>query len=144
MFLFSLLPYFLPLLSFSSSSSSSRSYSFFLFLTLVLLAPPLFLLLLLLLLRLLLLLLLLLLLFLLLLLLLLLLPPSSSSSSSSSFSVLSTNARSLIPKRNELSAYVATEKPDVVAITETWANSTHLVSELSLPGYEIFQKKRTN
>ncbi len=27
-----------------------------------------------------------------------------------------------------------------MAITETWANSKHLVSELSLPGYEIFQK----
>ncbi len=31
-----------------------------------------------------------------------------------------------------------------MAITETWANSTHLVSELSLPGYKIFQKNRTN
>ncbi len=49
-----------------------------------------------------------------------------------------------MPKRDELSVYVATEKPDVVAITETWASSTHLVSELSLPGYEIFQKNRTN
>ncbi len=48
------------------------------------------------------------------------------------------------PKKNELNAYVATEKPDVVAITETWTNSTHLVSELLLPGYEIFQKNRTN
>ncbi len=36
------------------------------------------------------------------------------------------------------------KKTDVVAITETWANSTHLVFELSLPGYEIFQKNRTN
>ncbi len=54
--------------------------------------------------------------------------------------VLYTNARSLITKRNKLGAYVATEKPDVAAITETWANSTHLVSELSLQGYEIFQK----
>ncbi len=27
---------------------------------------------------------------------------------------------------------------------ETWHNSTHLVSELSLSEYEIFQKKRTN
>ncbi len=86
---------------------------------------------------------------------------SSSSSSSSSFSsssspaarndknkshisVLYINARSLIFKRKELSAYVATEEPDVVPITETWTNSTHLVFELSLPGYEIFQKNRTN
>ncbi len=62
----------------------------------------------------------------------------------SHISVLYTNACSLIPKRNELSAYVATEKPDVVAIIETWANSTHLVSELSLPRYEIFPKNKTN
>ncbi len=62
----------------------------------------------------------------------------------SHISVPYANARNLIPKRNELSSYVATEKPDVVAITETWANSTHLVSERSLPGYEIFQKNRTN
>ncbi len=59
-------------------------------------------------------------------------------------SFLYTNARSLIPKRNEFSAYAATEKQDVVAIIETWGNSTHLVSELSLPGYEIFQKNRAN
>ncbi len=31
-----------------------------------------------------------------------------------------------------------------MAITETSANSIHLVSELSLPGYAIFQKNRTN
>ncbi len=29
-------------------------------------------------------------------------------------------------------------------ITESWANSTHLVSELSLLGYETFKKNRTN
>ncbi len=36
------------------------------------------------------------------------------------------------------------KKLDVMAITKTWVNSTHLVSELSLPGYESFQKNRTN
>ncbi len=30
----------------------------------------------------------------------------------------------------------------MVAITETWANSTHLVSELSFSGYESFHKNR--
>ncbi len=38
-------------------------------------------------------------------------------------SFLYTNARSLMPKRDELLAYIATEEPDVIAITETWANS---------------------
>ncbi len=36
------------------------------------------------------------------------------------------------------------EKPDVMAITEAWAKSNHLVSELLLPGYEIFQINRMN
>ncbi len=53
-----------------------------------------------------------------------------------------TNARSLLPKKDEIRAYIATEKPDVVAITETWANSAHLESELSFPGYESFHKYR--
>ncbi len=34
-------------------------------------------------------------------------------------SVLYPNARSLIPKRDELLAYIATEEPDVKAIAET-------------------------
>ncbi len=59
-------------------------------------------------------------------------------------SVLYTSVHSLILKRNELSVYVATEKPDVVAITETWSNSADLVSQLSVPGYKIFQKNKTN
>ncbi len=43
-------------------------------------------------------------------------------------SVLYTNARSLIPKRDELLAFIATEEPDVIAITEAWANSSHLMT----------------
>ncbi len=57
-------------------------------------------------------------------------------------SVLYTNARSLIPKRDELIAYIDVEKPDVVAITETWATSDHLMTEFSVPRYVIFYKNR--
>ncbi len=57
-------------------------------------------------------------------------------------SVLYTNARSLIPKRDELLAYIDVEKPDVIAITETWATSDHLMIKFSIPGYESFQKNR--
>ncbi len=46
-------------------------------------------------------------------------------------SILYTNARSVLPKNDEIRAYIATEKPDVVAITETWANSAHLESEVT-------------
>ncbi len=57
-------------------------------------------------------------------------------------SVLNTNARSRIPKRDELLAYIDVEKPDVVAIAETWATSDHLMSEFSIPRYESFYKNR--
>ncbi len=57
-------------------------------------------------------------------------------------SVLYTNVRSLIPKRDELLAYIATEEPDVIGSTETWVNSSHLMSELSIAGYESFHKNR--
>ncbi len=48
----------------------------------------------------------------------------------------------MIPERDELLAYIATEEPDVIAITETWVNSSHLMSELSFAGYESFHKNR--
>ncbi len=56
--------------------------------------------------------------------------------------VLYTNAHSFIPKRDELLAYIDVERPDVVAITETWATSDHLMTEFSIPGYESFHKNR--
>jgi ribonuclease P/MRP protein subunit RPP40 len=59
-------------------------------------------------------------------------------------SVLYTNARSLIPKRDELRAQIATETPDVVSITETWASDSHIMSEFTIPGYDNFQKNRSN
>ncbi len=45
-------------------------------------------------------------------------------------SVLYTNARSLIPKRDELLAYVATEELDIIVITKAWRNLSHPMSEL--------------
>ncbi len=48
----------------------------------------------------------------------------------------------MIHKRDELFAYIATEEPDVIAITEAWVNSSHLMSELSVAGYESFYKNR--
>ncbi len=38
-------------------------------------------------------------------------------------SVYYTNARSLMPKRDELLAYIDVEKPVMITITETWATS---------------------
>ncbi len=36
------------------------------------------------------------------------------------------------------------EKPDIIAITETWATADHLMSEYSVPGYKSFIKNRLN
>ncbi len=54
------------------------------------------------------------------------------------------NARSLIPKRDEFLTKIATEKPDAIAITESWANSSHLMAEFAIAGYESYQKNRTH
>ena len=66
----------------------------------------------------------------------------SNGTRSHNISVLYMNARSLMPKRDELIAHIAVEKPDVIAITETWASSSHLMTEFSIPGYESFHKNR--
>ncbi len=47
-----------------------------------------------------------------------------------------------MPKRDELLEYIATEEPDAIAITETWANFSHLMTEFSIAGYESFHKNR--
>ncbi len=57
-------------------------------------------------------------------------------------SVLYNNARNIIPKGDELLAYFATEEPGVIAITETWANYSHLMTEFSIEGYESFLNNR--
>ncbi len=59
-------------------------------------------------------------------------------------SVLYTNARSLLPKRDELLAHIAVEKPDIITITETWAAADHLMTEYSDPANDSFFKNRLN
>ncbi len=66
---------------------------------------------------------------------------SQSVENHSHISVLYMNARSLLPKRDEILAYVAMKKPDVIAITETWIRPDYLMSEFSITGYESFHKK---
>ncbi len=57
-------------------------------------------------------------------------------------SALYTNARCIIAKFHEILAYIATKEPDVIAITETWANFSHLMTEFSVSGYESFHKNK--
>ena len=48
-----------------------------------------------------------------------------------------TNAQSVLNKLNELSAYVADSKPDIILITETWCNGTINDADLTIPGYQL-------
>ena len=52
------------------------------------------------------------------------------------------NARSLLNKFDEFQSWIAAVKPDIVGITETWANKNIRDSELSLTGYDLFRKDR--
>ena len=52
------------------------------------------------------------------------------------------NARSIINKKDELETVVFEKNPDVIMITETWANEKHSNGELSLKGYDCHRKDR--
>ncbi len=67
-----------------------------------------------------------------------------SAGNQSHISVLYMDSRSLIPKRDEFLAQIATKKPDSIAITESWDNTSHLMAEFAIAGYESYQKNRTH
>jgi len=52
------------------------------------------------------------------------------------------NARSLINKFHEFEAWITAIDPDIVGVTETWANSSIFDSELMIKGYDVFRKDR--
>jgi exonuclease III len=52
------------------------------------------------------------------------------------------NAQSIINKRNEFEVLVDEYKPDIIGISETWANDQILEAELRLDGYYIFRRDR--
>ncbi|HLX54540.1 MAG TPA: hypothetical protein VKR58_11395, partial [Aquella sp.] len=52
------------------------------------------------------------------------------------------NARSIINKREDLELYVLDESPDIIGITESWANDKIEDSELNLEGYTLLRKDR--
>ena len=71
-------------------------------------------------------------------------PPSvnSTHSSDSKLSFLFFNARSILPKLEELSASCSIYLPDVICVVETWLSSDILDSEISLPGFSLFRRDR--
>ena len=70
--------------------------------------------------------------------------PRRAKKTQPQLSVLYTNARSLTSKRDELNAHASLEKPDIIAVTETWAGDGHLMSEYSIQGYSLFHKNRVH
>ena len=54
---------------------------------------------------------------------------------------LSTNARSLGNKINELEVIMASENIDVVAVTETWFNGSN-DWDITIPGFSLYRKDR--
>ena len=67
---------------------------------------------------------------------------SSATSTKSDISCIYLNARSIVPKRFDLSAYVLTGDFDVVAVTEIFLDDSIHDSHIVPPGYVVFRKDR--
>ena len=74
-------------------------------------------------------------------------PPKSHPNSNSdhcsclnagTLSILYFNARSLIPKFDELCLLVETHQPDIVCIVETWLDHNISDNEIHLPGFQLY------
>ena len=61
--------------------------------------------------------------------------------SSRTFRVLYNNAGSLLNKLDELSSSVFEQKPDFIAICETWSNEDLSDCFFDIPGFEIVSRK---
>lgn len=66
----------------------------------------------------------------------------NSSSQKSQLSIIYFNARSLLPKINELQALCLTLDPDVVCITESWLAENIEDLEIEIPGYSCTRLDR--
>ena len=60
---------------------------------------------------------------------------SHSMSASKQLTVLYYNARSILPKLDELQANVLLQKPDIICIVETWLSEDVMDNEVLLPDY---------
>ena len=54
------------------------------------------------------------------------------------------NARSLVPKMDELKVWVHSSNPEVLVITETWLRNSISYPEVHLPGYNLFRQDRSS
>ena len=69
-------------------------------------------------------------------------PQQCSVINSNSMTIMYYNARSLIPKYDELCVTMEAHNPDMICIVETWLCPDVLDSEIALPGYQVYRKDR--
>ena len=69
-------------------------------------------------------------------------PFLAAINSGNNLSILYFNARSIVPKYDELCVVVEANNPDIVCIVETWLSSDILESEVALPGYQVHRLDR--
>ena len=69
-------------------------------------------------------------------------PKPSPSESTCSLCVLYYNARSLLPKLDDLRAACLVHSPDIICITETWLDETISNHELCLQNFDIVRRDR--
>ena len=67
---------------------------------------------------------------------------SHSITASKQLTVLYYNARSILPKLDELQANVLLQKPDIICIVETWLSDDVMDNELLLPDYQVHRLDR--
>ncbi len=57
--------------------------------------------------------------------------------------VFYTNCRSLLPKVDELRLLAGSSTPGIIAITESWLDSTIAASEVAIPSYQLYRRDRS-
>ena len=60
----------------------------------------------------------------------------------SNLSLIYFNARSLVPKFDELCLIVTAHNPDIIAIVESWLCPDISDNEIRIPGYYLFRQDR--
>ena len=66
---------------------------------------------------------------------------SPNALSNNMLKILYYNARSLLPKFDELLILADSHNPDVICITESWLSVDIQDSEILIPGYQSLQKQ---
>ncbi len=67
---------------------------------------------------------------------------SQGMPASKQLTVLYDNARSILPKLDELRACVLSQKPDLVCIVESWLSEDVTDNEILLPDYQVHRLNR--